>query len=49
MGKLSGLVAGKVEKAQPIKAGSTYQDNVGGIFQRKVIAIWQKIFGNKNG
>lgn len=49
MGKLSGLSAEKSEKKAPIKAGSTHQDDNGGIFQRKVVAIWQKLFGRKNG
>lgn len=49
MGKLEGLSAEKSTKKEAIKAGSTYQDNVGGIFQKKVVAIWQKLFGKTNG
>lgn len=45
MAKIGGLTADKVEDKKPIKAGSTHRDNVGGVFQKKVIAIWNKIFG----
>lgn len=45
MGKLQGLSAEKTEKKEPVKAGSKHQNDKGGIFTRKVIAIWQKLFG----
>lgn len=43
MGRLKGLSELKVGEKPPVKAGSQYQDDTGGIFTRKVIAIWQKI------
>ena len=49
MGKLAGLSNEKRDKKIPIKAGSTHQDNKGGIFTAKIVAIWQKLFGRKNG
>lgn len=45
MAKIGGLTADKVEDKKPIKAGGTHRDNVGGIFQKRIIAIWNKIFG----
>lgn len=36
----------KVEKKKPVKA-QPIDNNVGGIFSTKVVAIWQKIFGKK--
>jgi hypothetical protein len=48
MGKLSGKKVDETpqkEKPKPVKAGWNFKDNVGGIFQKKVVAIWKKIFG----
>lgn len=43
MGRLKGLSELKASAKPPVKAGGQYQDDTGGIFTRKVIAIWQKI------
>lgn len=45
MAKIGGLTVDKVEDKKPIKAGSTHRDDTGGIFTRKIVAIWKKIFG----
>lgn len=43
MGRLKGLSELKVGDRPPVKAGSQHQDDTGGIFTRKVIAIMKKI------
>lgn len=48
MGKLGGLENAKVEKKEPVKAQPN-DNKVGGIFSTKVVAIWRKIFGTRNG
>lgn len=48
MGQLAGLTTEKTEKKKPIKA-MPIDNKVGGIFSAKVVAIWQKMFGKKNG
>lgn len=44
MGQLKKLSEVQDEKKKPIKAGSVHQDDTGGIFTRKIVAIWNKIF-----
>ena len=48
MGQLSGLTAEKIGKRKPVKA-QPITDKDGGIFTAKIVAIWNKLFGRKNG
>lgn len=48
MGKLGGLGIAKTEKKEPVKAQPS-TDKDGGIFTSKVVAIWHRIFGKRNG
>lgn len=43
MGRLKDFADLNVGKKPPVKAGTQHQDDTGGIFTRKVIAIVQKI------
>ena len=44
MAELSGVSATPTEKKKPVKAQPT-KGGPGGIFVKKVVAIWNKLFG----